>query len=148
MKKLLLFILPALIVFACGKDDASPDGCGLELTLTKSVSSWTGDQLTGSDLSFQESIVLSTDKTYVKKRTLNGVVTREEGTYEYVTLYDKQYVKLIYGNPESNVRASCTVDGELIEVISNTEFQNTSWAACDGPMLIYEAKPVVCNAND
>jgi len=147
MKKILFLILPALIAFSCD-NDAKPDGCGVELKLVEMISSWTpGQHTTGNELPYQETIVLSKDNTFVKSHTQSDVTTQARGTYTYVTFDndDRQYIQLQYEDPKSELRTSCSMEGELIQVISDTQFKNGSWAACDGPSLIYEAKSVTCN---
>jgi hypothetical protein len=144
MKRILLFAFPAMVVFGC-QDQAGPNACGLELTLVKMTSSWTGDQGADDDLAWQETIVLSNDSSFLKRRTYEGTVSEAAGRYIYVTMDNRQYVQLTYDHLEDSIRTSCSPTTELIEVKSSTQFKNTAWQACDGPILDYEAHAITCS---
>jgi hypothetical protein len=141
MKRILLFVVPAIVAFGC-QDQGKPT-CGLELKLVKMSSSWNGDQSTGDKLTWQETIYLLSDSSFFKSRTQEDTVSEAAGRYAYVTLDDRKYVELTYDHQEDNVRASCSPT-ELIEVKSPSQFINTSWQACDGPVLEYEAHAGSC----
>jgi hypothetical protein len=143
MKRILLFAFPAIVAFGC-QDQAGPKGCGLELKLVKMTSSWTGDKSADDDLPWQETIALWDDSTFLKRRTYQDTVSEAVGRYTYVTLDNRQYVELSYDPREDNIRASCSPT-EFIEVKSSTQFKNTEWQACDGPILDYEAHTTRCS---
>jgi len=148
MKKILLFIFPVLALCRC-QDDAKTDACGVELTLTEMTSAWmAGDQKPNTELPYQESIVLYNDSTFVKTRILDGTTTEARGAYSAVTYDSRPYVNLVYDNGKNDLRTSCSIEGELIEIISPTQFKNTSWMACDGPALVYSAKAKACSEKD
>jgi hypothetical protein len=142
MKRILLFAFPAIVAFGC-QDQARPNGCGLELKLVKMSSSWTGDKDASDDLAWQETIVLWNDSSFLKRRTYADSVSEATGSYAYVTVDNRQYVELDYDLREDNMRTSCSPT-ELIEVKSSTQFKNTEWQACDGPVLDYEARAMRC----
>jgi hypothetical protein len=148
MKRILAFLFPAMVAIAC-EEQAGPggyevdNGCGLELKLVKMTSSWTGDQSTGDKLEWQETIALSNDSTFFRRRTHESTVYEAAGRYAYVTYDDRRYVELTYDQNADNIRTSC-LPTELIEVTSSGQFRNTSWQACDGPVLDYEAHAASC----
>ncbi|MBT1708386.1 hypothetical protein KK062_09130 [Fulvivirgaceae bacterium PWU5] len=143
MKRIFLFAFAAMVAFGC-EDQAKPNACGLELTLVKMASSWTGDQSTDDDLPWQETILLWNDSSFLKRRTYADSVSEAVGRYAYVTLDNRQYVELTYTPGEDNIRASCSPT-EFIEVKSSTQFENTEWQACDGPILDYKAHTSHCS---
>jgi hypothetical protein len=142
MKRILLFVFPAVIAFGC-QDRARPNVCGLELKLVKMTSSWTGDVDAGNDLAWEETIVLRNDSSFLKRRVQAGAVAEAAGHYTYVDQEDRHYVELTYDHPESDLRSSCS-STEFIGIKSSTLFQNTEWPACDGSTLEYEAHPAPC----
>lgn len=149
MKRILAFLFPALVAFACEEPAGHggyevDNGCGLELKLVKMTSSWTGDQSTVDNLPWQETILLSKDSTFIKRRNHDGTIDEAAGRYAYVTFDDRHYVELTYDQHEDNIRTSCSPT-ELIEVKSSRLFINTAWQACDGPVLEYEAHATDCD---
>lgn len=143
MKRILLFAFLAIVAFGC-QDQGKPTVCGLELKLVKMTSSWTADPSTDDVLAWQETIALSDDSSFFKRRSHDGAVIEAAGRYAYVTLDNKQYVELTYDHREDNLRTSCSLT-ELIEVKSSKQFTNTAWQACDGPVLDYEAHAITCS---
>jgi hypothetical protein len=144
MKRILLFVLPTIIAFGCSDDDDT-NACGLELKLVKITSSWTGDEAAGDEMSWQETIVLSNDSTFLKRRNAVGTVTEATGHYTYITRDGKKYVELTYDQNDSALRASCSPTlTDLIEVKSNKLFINSDWQHCDGPILDYTVRAASC----
>ncbi|MBT1688567.1 hypothetical protein [Dawidia soli] len=146
MKRILVFLLPAMVAIACEEKAGGyevDNGCGLELKLVKMTSSWTGDESIGAKLEWQETIVLSNDSTFLKRRNHDGTTYEAAGRYAYVTYDDRRYVELTYDPRENNIRTSC-LPNELIEVTSSRQYKNISWQACDGPVLEYEAHAARC----
>lgn len=147
MKKTMLFLLPVLGLFSC-KDDAKPDDCGVELKLVQTIGSFTPNPtpVSGDDMSWQESIVLLNDSSFVKRYAKDGVTSEEGGIYAYATMDNRSYIQLTYTNAKNPLIESCSSASseEWIQIVSDTEFKNTSWSACDGPTLVYEKTTVSC----
>ena len=148
MKNIFLLVIPALIAFSCDetKSDGYVDnGCGLELTLVKWSASQSGDQRADEKLAWTETITLSPDSTFFKRREHDGTTREATGRYIYVTIDGRKFVELTYSQREDFIRNSCSADTEHIEVKSSTLFINGEWAACDGPVLEYKAKALPCD---
>lgn len=146
MKRILLFIIPSVVALGCDNNDGKKsNACGLELKLVKTTSSWTGEEATGDDMSWQETIVLSDDSTFFKRRNDDGAITEASGHYSYVTRDGKDYVELTYDQGGEVLRSNCEPEPtDLIEVKSSTQFINAAWQRCDGPILEYEAHTALC----
>ncbi len=96
---------------------------------------------TGEDMSWQESITLNENKTFVKTQKRNQSVTSASGTYAFVTLSGVNYLKLTYDS-ENDLIANCTTElDELLRVDVRERQLIGSWSACDGPGLFYKQVP-------
>ena len=97
---------------------------------------------TGSDMEYQEYYLLYSDKTFMKSREWDNVVTKETGTYTLVILLDEKYLQLIYQS-NNDLIGNCTGEAnELLYLNSENKLIGT-WSACDGPGLIYERVHIV-----
>ena len=105
--------------------------------LTKMNTGRTNVQTTGTELAWQEDIVLHFDGTFTKTVGKEGKYTDAKGKFEYQEESDGKYLKLTYDS-KNDLITSCTSDlVELLKIISDTEIQGTAMA-CDKPMLTYQ----------
>lgn len=92
---------------------------------------------TGGDMDWQETYTLFADNAFTKIRKQNGDTNEVNGTYEYITLSDGEYLELTYSS-ESKLIGNCTGEPkELLMVESEIRLIGTWWA-CDGPGLVYK----------
>lgn len=92
---------------------------------------------TGSKMDWQEDYLLNSDKTFVKSRQRNGVVSEQSGSYTFFTTTDGTYLELVY-NKSNNLIGNCTAEPKEILFFTSTNELTSTWAACDGPGLLYE----------
>ena len=88
----------------------------------------------GEDMSFQESIVLKEDGTFIKFRESEQEKMQAGGTYQW------EDDRLILSYPQNNdLIGNCS--GNLKETyhLENNQLRG-DWWACDGPGLFYELK--------
>lgn len=90
----------------------------------------------GDDMSFQESIVLKEDGSFIKFRETQQEKKQAGGTYQW------EDDRLTLSYPEDNdLIGNCT--GNLKETYHLDENQlRGDWWACDGPGLFYELKNI------
>lgn len=90
----------------------------------------------GDDMSFQESIVLKEDGSFIKFRETEQEKKQAGGTYQW------EDDRLTLSYPEDNdLIGNCT--GNLKETYHLDENQlRGDWWACDGPGLFYELKNI------
>jgi hypothetical protein len=155
MKKMILCMLPVFIlgIFSSCDDDAKPDpetGCGMELKLVATKPNGFGNLgdvvgLSGENMTWQESIFLLSNATFVKHYEKDGVTSEEGGTYAYVTSDGLNFLELTYTEAKNPLIESCTTadSKERIQVISATELHGI-WGQCDGPTLVYTKTPYHC----
>ncbi len=91
----------------------------------------------GSDMLYQEYYLILEDKSFIKTREQDGIVTQASGTYDYVVYGDEDYLELSYES-DNDMVANCSIETkELLKVESDNTMIGTWWE-CDGPGLFYE----------
>ena len=94
-------------------------------------------ETTGIDMEWQEFYLLNSDRTFIKSRERNGVLTEEPGSFSFEDLSDGKYLVLTY-EADNDIIGNCTSDlKEVLMVKSETRMLST-WSACDGPGLEYK----------
>lgn len=145
MKYILLLLTFLGSLFSCSADsdmnseksNAEQGQKANEWKLIKMSGSFKGSETTGSEMSWQETITLNPDGTFVKTRIQDNEEQKATGTYEYVTLSDGKYLELNH-EVQSDLVASCTsATKELLRVEENDQLIGT-WQMCDGPGLVYK----------
>ena len=145
MKSILLLLIIMGSLFSCSaendmnseKPNTEKGQKADEWKLVKMSGSFKGSETTGSEMSWQETITLTPDGTFVKTRVQGNKEQKATGTYEYVTLSDGKYLELNH-EVQSDLVASCSsATKELLRVEENDQLAGT-WQMCDGPGLIYE----------
>lgn len=91
---------------------------------------------TGSDMAWQEHYVLKADRTFVKTRTVDDKIIHQSGIFEYVTLSNGEYLKLVYPSDNELIGNCSSETRELFFLKSDVQMTGT-WHACDGPGLKY-----------
>ena len=138
MKKRILFLIIIGVLFSCNKND---DNAETELfgywRLIQMIGSKQNSETTGSEMEWQETYLLKTDKTFQKSRDRVGVITEVSGTYNVINSSDGRFLEFIFDD-ESDIVGSCysNLKEEMFFQAENT-FSST-WQNCDGPGLIYE----------
>ncbi|UII33063.1 hypothetical protein LVD17_04380 [Fulvivirga ulvae] len=108
-----------------------------EWKLVKMAGSFKGSETAGSEMSWQETITLNQNGTFVKTRVQNNLKQTATGTYQYVTHSDGEYLELNH-DVQSDLVASCTsATKELLKVNNEGDLTGT-WQMCDGPGLFYK----------
>lgn len=139
MKKIVVFSLLLSILSSCAKEieEQDPESYPQKWKLIKMNGNRAGTETIGDAMDWQESYILNSDKTFVKRREQNGVQTEASGIFSIINSDEGKFVELIYANT-SNIIASCYgTDTEKLFWESNLKMIGT-WSHCDGPGLEYE----------
>ena len=140
MKKQILLAMIIGFLCSCTKND---DGNNLEIEI---IGNWklvqmTGNipnsETTGTEMEWQETYRLNTDRTFKKSRDRNGVITEAVGTYNLIDNSDELLLELSF-NSKSEIIGSCTSNAKETMSFQSKNVFFSSWRACDGPGLTYE----------
>ena len=104
--------------------------------LTSIAGSMGGVAKTGNAMDWQASLHLLSDQTFVKQRLRDGKSIEAKGTFAFTKADDGQYLVLTYYEQHELI-GNCT--GDLLEHyrMENNTTLIGSWAACDGPTLVF-----------
>jgi hypothetical protein len=136
MKKVLFILLAAWIFISCTKEfdlDKFPQ----EWQLTTMYGQIPNSTTYGSDMEWQESYQLNSDRTFTKTRVRDGVLTEASGTFEFKDLTDGKFLELTYTS-NSPIIGSCTVELKETFWVKSDKKMSGTWSNCDGPGLEYE----------
>ena len=94
---------------------------------------------TGSEMSWQESYVFNTNRTFVKTRIKDNTTTTASGTFSISKTSNETHFELTYSE-SSTLVGSCY--GNLKEelFINSDNLLESTWQNCDGPGLVYQKK--------
>ena len=129
------------VLWACSKDesfDASMFPQEWKLVMMGNERPYSSTS--GAAMEWQEKILLHPDDRFVKRRMLGGITTEAAGSYlfsEAWGAWNGTYLVLTYDEPNELV-ASCSSDQQEHLKLANPGQLLGTWAACDGPFLIYE----------
>tara|TARA_R110001583_G_scaffold57921_7_gene173082 strand:- start:425 stop:865 length:441 start_codon:yes stop_codon:yes gene_type:complete len=146
MKIFLIVILIVGSLLSCSKNENRLNGdFPHTYKLTKMTASFNGQEITGTDMEWQETYCLFENNTFIKTRIWNGNNTEATGMYSFTIIDNKSFIEFTY-NVESTIIGSCYGNlKEIMDVISDTKIIST-WSYCDGPGLEYE-RIAVCGTN-
>ncbi|EJL59210.1 hypothetical protein [Flavobacterium sp. CF136] len=142
MKKFGITFILMLSLISCSNEDANSslvsDYKG-KWQLIEMSGSTINSVTTGSEMSWQESYVFNTNRTFVKTRIKDNTTTTASGTFSVVTILDETHLELTYSE-SSTLVGSCY--GNLKEdlFINNNNLLVSTWQNCDGPGLVYQKK--------
>jgi hypothetical protein len=138
MKNVIFISLLVCIFLSCTKDDEFDfEKYPQKWQLIKMTGQIPNSETTGADMEWQEFYLLNSDRTFIKSRERNGVLTEEPGTFSFEDLSDGKYLVLTY-EADNDIIGNCTSDlKEVLMVKSETRMLST-WSACDGPGLEYK----------
>ncbi|WP_157971968.1 hypothetical protein [Pleomorphovibrio marinus] len=144
MNKLLL-PLALLCCLSCSNDEQKPAFhlTGEWVLKEYSVFSWQNGELMSMDLPWEEHVVFRFNKTFEKTRKSGEETIRATGTYTltpsraYDSSMTRYHISLQFESGEEIIGGCSSSQGQEDMVLTwNDEVFNT-WAACDGPLLVY-----------
>lgn len=139
MKHIYFAIFISIFTLSCSSDNDMTPGMtdSQKWELVKMTGNFANSETTGSDMEWQETLVLQDDGIFVKQRERDGTTNDESGIYEFITANDERLLELIF-DMDNDLIGNCTGDQtEVYRLVSDTMLVGT-WLACDGPGLEYQ----------
>ena len=134
-----LFGILVLVMASCSSQNTGDiDLKNIQQTwrLVKMTGSLQSSETTGSDMAWQETILLS-NGLFEKTRIINGSSTKVSGSYAFSEESDGTYLVLKYRSANSLI-GNCTGDLTEYYFMTSDESFHGTWLACDGPGLEYQ----------
>ena len=144
MKKVLFLLVSFNVVFSCSTNsdniesfqdlESFPQKWQLERMFGQTPNSMTE----GVDMEWQEAYILNDDKTFIKSRERNDIISEVSGTFVFKESVEGTFLILTHESVNElidNCYSNSLV--EVLRVTSNSDMKGTS-NYCDGPGLEYK----------
>lgn len=144
MKKYAVLFLFLIFLASC----SSNDDFGLESIqfvfseqkweLVQMTGSFQNSEITGEEMEWQEYYIFSPEGTFLKSRTIDGVIVEATGSFEVIEYDDdaNHYLELTF-ETGNELAGNCTGDGKELLMYRTSTMISSLWMACDGPGLDY-----------